>query len=93
MLPAVPMPERGLRGVCLRVEQQVAWWICLERHRTSVQLAPSPDGDRSGGGVRQRCVTFYITQRFISAFHFCPSFWQADCMTVIAPYSFCKARV
>lgn len=54
MLRAVPGPGPGLRGVCMFVEQPVAWRLRLGRLGPAVQLAPRPDGNRSGGAVRLR---------------------------------------
>lgn len=54
MLPAVPGPGPGLHGVCVFVEQPVARGVRLGRLAPAVQLAPRPDGNRSGGAVRQR---------------------------------------
>lgn len=54
MLPAVPGPWRVLRGVCVSVEQTVAWWLRLGRLTQAVQLAPCPDGNGSDRAVRQR---------------------------------------
>lgn len=54
MLPAVPVPGPGLRGVRVLVEPAVARRFRLGRLGPGVQLAPCPDGDRSGRAVRQR---------------------------------------
>lgn len=54
MLPAVPLPRPGMCGVCVCVEPAVAWRVRLGRVVLTVQLASRPDGNRSGGGVRQR---------------------------------------
>lgn len=54
MLYAVPGPGPGLRGVCVFVEQTVARRFRLGRLAPAVQLAPRPDGNRSGCALRQR---------------------------------------
>lgn len=54
MLPALPVPGPGLRGVCVFVEQTVARRLRLGRLGLAVQLAPRPDGNGSGRAVRLR---------------------------------------
>lgn len=84
ILPAVLWPGCGLRGVRVPVEQQVARRFCLGRLVASVQLAPRPDGDGSGGGVWQRWVAFQIKlMSFISVSQFSSSSKQSGCIRVI----------
>lgn len=54
MLPAVPGPGRGLRGVRVRMEPPVARRLRLGRLDDAVQLAPGADGDGSGCCLRLR---------------------------------------
>lgn len=78
-------PGCGLRGVRVPVEQQVARRLCLGWLVASVQLAPRPDGDGSGGAVWQRWVAFQIKlMSFISVSHFSSSSKQSGCISVIA---------
>lgn len=54
VLPAVPGPGRGLRGVRVRMEPPVARRLRLGRLSNAVQLAPGADGDGYGRRLRLR---------------------------------------